>query len=232
MSIVDSSVLSQLELPVLQVNGLYKRFPPAAAIAEDLSFQLEAGQSMAVLGQSGSGKSTLLKIIAGLEGADRGLIHCRAQALHQMADTQRTRFRREHIGMVFQFFELFDGLTVFENLCLPLQLNRMKFNRAAIMDALALVGLADHAHRFPHLLSGGEQQRLAVQRALIHCPQLVLADEPTGNLDANNGKQVMDLLIDACQSRGASLLMVTHAQELAQRLDRQLQLVDGQLVAL
>jgi putative ABC transport system ATP-binding protein len=218
-----------LELSVLQVDALHKRFPPAAAIADALSLHLASGQSMAILGKSGSGKSTLLKIIAGLETADRGSIEFDQHFLHQMDDTKRTQFRRQQIGMVFQFFELFDGLTVYENLCLPLQLNRIKVQRRVVMDALAVVGLADHADRLPHLLSGGEQQRLAVQRALIHQPRLVLADEPTGNLDAINGAQVMNLLIDACKSNGASLLMVTHATDLALRLDHQLQLVNGRL---
>jgi putative ABC transport system ATP-binding protein len=176
------------------------------------------------LGKSGSGKSTLLNLLSGLERPDEGEVLVDGQSLNALDDTELSLLRRNKLGFVFQFFNLLPTLTVKENLLLPLELSRKRKNP---LELLQRVGLEDRADAFPDRLSGGEQQRVAVARALIHDPVLVLADEPTGNLDETTGRQVLDLLVE--MTRGKTLLMVTHNLELAQRADRTLQVVDGQL---
>jgi putative ABC transport system ATP-binding protein len=193
------------------------------------------GEFAAILGKSGSGKSTLLNLISGIDLADEGAIWLDGQNLTAMNDHQRTLFRRTSIGFIFQFFNLIPTLTVWENILLPAELsarrrNGMEQKRALAQSLLAEVGLADRRSTFPDRLSGGEQQRVAIARALVNDPILVLADEPTGNLDDETGKRVMELLDRLTRQAGKNLLLVTHSREAASYADRVLVLREGKLV--
>lgn len=189
------------------------------------------GEFVAVLGQSGSGKSTMLNLISGIDRADSGAIWLDGQDLMALDERQRTLFRRRNIGFVFQFFNLIPTLTVLENVVLPLELNGVLTGEARRRAGplLEAVGLLDRADTFPDRLSGGEQQRVALARALVHDPQLVLADEPTGNLDEETGQQVLALLDRLTRQTGKNLILVTHSVEAAAHADRILYLRDGKL---
>ena len=189
------------------------------------------GEITAILGKSGSGKSTLLNLISGIDQADSGTIWLNGQNLTALDDQQRTLFRREKIGFIFQFFNLIPTLTVLENVLLPLELigSAPRTARAHAEELLMEVGLADRLNTFPDRLSGGEQQRVAIARALVHDPLLVLADEPTGNLDEGTGKQVLDLLDRLTRKKGKNMLLVTHSREVARSADRIFFLHDGKL---
>jgi putative ABC transport system ATP-binding protein len=191
-------------------------------VLDELDLSIAQGERLVLLGRSGSGKSTLLNLLAGIDRADSGSIEIQGVRLSECSERARTLFRRRHIGFVYQFFNLLPTLTVAENVALPLELNGVERVAAAgrIEEMLALVGLADRAATFPDRLSGGEQQRVAIARALIHRPSLVLADEPTGNLDAETGAQTVQLLNGLAESLGQTLLTVTHSRQLAQSADR------------
>jgi putative ABC transport system ATP-binding protein len=190
------------------------------------------GEFVAILGKSGSGKSTLLNLISGIDLVDRGDIWVNGQRLTRLNERTRTLFRRHQIGFVFQFFNLIPTLTVWENVILPLELAGMDNGEARLRaeTLLEAVGLLDRRDTFPDRLSGGEQQRVAIARALVHDPQLVLADEPTGNLDEDTGRQVMALLDRLTRQNGKNLILVTHSHEAAGYADRVLTLRDGKLV--
>jgi putative ABC transport system ATP-binding protein len=189
------------------------------------------GESVAILGRSGSGKSTMLNLISGIDRADSGAIWLNGQNLMALNERQRTLFRRHHIGFVFQFFNLIPTLKVLENVALPLELNGVtpKKARRQVESLLDAVGLLDRQDTFPDRLSGGEQQRVAIARALVHDPQLVLADEPTGNLDEETSQQVMALLDRLTRQVGKNLILVTHSPDAANYADRILYLRDGKL---
>jgi putative ABC transport system ATP-binding protein len=195
--------------------------------------EVQAGEFVALLGPSGSGKSTLLNLIAGMDRPDAGEVEVGGVPLHRLDERERTLFRRHRIGFVFQFFNLIPTLTVEENLLLPLELaGRVgREDRARASRLLAEVGLGDRGKSWPDRLSGGEQQRVAVARALAHDPTLILADEPTGNLDRRSGKRVLDLLARMVRESGTTLVVVTHSEGAAGRADRVLELVDGRLVS-
>jgi putative ABC transport system ATP-binding protein len=187
---------------------------------------------VAILGPSGSGKSTLLNLISGIDRPDSGSVKIAGVDVTALSEVERTRFRRKHVGFVFQFFNLLPTLTVLENLLLPLEL-KGSVNGADRERARALlerVGLAERLDTFPDRLSGGEQQRVALARALVHDPALVLADEPTGNLDEDMAAQVTDLLIDLAEAERRTMVVVTHSRPLAARMDRMLRLDHGRLV--
>lgn len=190
------------------------------------------GEINAILGKSGSGKSTLLNLISGIDTADAGEIWVDGQNLTALSERERTLFRRARIGFVFQFFNLIPTLTVAENVSLPLELNHIPKTRAhdKVHELLEAVGLLDRWDTFPEKLSGGEQQRVALARALIHDPLLILADEPTGNLDEETGAQMLTLLSRLTRERNGTLLLVTHSAEAASQADRVLRLSHGQLV--
>lgn len=195
------------------------------------SAAIEAGESVALLGPSGSGKSTLLNLVAGIDLPDAGVVYLAGQAITALAERERTLLRRHRIGIVFQAFNLVPTLTVAENIGLALELNTWPRAAAAtrVDELLAAVGLVELRTRFPGELSGGEQQRVAVARAVAHRPAVVLADEPTGNLDGATGAQVLDLLFGLCGAGGGACLIVTHSAEVAARADRRLHLIDGHL---
>ncbi len=201
------------------------------AVLEEVAFEVEAGTIVAILGPSGSGKSTLLNLLAGMDAPDAGEVEVAGIALHALGERERTLFRRDRIGFVFQFFNLIPTLTVLENLLLPLELGggATEADRARARELLARVGLADREDAWPDRLSGGEQQRVAVARALAHQPELILADEPTGNLDQATGAEVLDLLEALVRETGTTLLMVTHSVEAAARADRILEVRGGRI---
>lgn len=218
----------------IQIRNLRKAYlegDDRRIVFESLALDIHQGEFIALLGRSGSGKSTLLNLISGIDLPDQGSVHINGQSITALNERQRTRFRRRHIGFVFQFFNLIPTLTVEENLLLPLELNAMNSTshrqRASVL--LEQVGLAGRARSFPEHLSGGEQQRIAIARALVHDPLLVLADEPTGNLDVETGNRVLDLMIRLPRQTGKALLMVTHSQEIAAQADRILHLEAGRV---
>ena len=190
------------------------------------------GELIAILGNSGSGKSTLLNLIAGIDQCDSGDIWLNGSNLTSLDEYQRTLFRRQQIGFIYQFFNLIPTLNVMENVVLPLELNGEKTQSAQekAKDLLSAVGLSNRWGTFPDRLSGGEQQRVAIARALVHDPMLVLADEPTGNLDEQTGRQVLNLLDELTRQVGKNLILVTHSRENAIYADRILYLQDGQTV--
>jgi putative ABC transport system ATP-binding protein len=194
--------------------------------------EFQRGEVTAILGRSGSGKSTLLNLISGIDAPDEGQIWVDGLELTTLPEQERTLFRRAQIGFIFQFYNLIPTLTVGENVSLPLELNRLPPEQVQekARDLLEAVGLSDRWDTFPDKLSGGEQQRVAIARALVHDPLLILADEPTGNLDEETGAQVMSMLMRLARERSRTLLMVTHSVEAASTADRVLRLSRGQLV--
>jgi putative ABC transport system ATP-binding protein len=200
-------------------------------ILHDLSATFYTGETVVLMGKSGSGKSTLLNLISAIDTPTGGDVWIGGQSLTQLSEQERTLFRRRNIGFIFQFFNLVSTLTVLENVLLPLELNGHSRHegRQAAQEILARVGLEDRANSFPDRLSGGEQQRISIARALIHDPLLILADEPTGNLDSDTSAQVLDLLDTLTRQAGKSLLMVTHSPDAARMADRVFHLREGRL---
>jgi putative ABC transport system ATP-binding protein len=199
-------------------------------VLQNAHAEFQPGEITAILGKSGSGKSTLLNLISGIDAPDDGQIWVDGQDLTALPERERTLFRRARVGFVFQFFNLIPTLTVGENVSLPLELNRLPQAQQMAQEVLEAVGLLDRWKTFPEKLSGGEQQRVALARALVHDPLLILADEPTGNLDEETGAQVMALLARLTRERNRTLLTVTHSREVASHADRVLRLSHGQLV--
>jgi len=205
----------------IELENVSKRYG-RQAVLDGASVTVERGQFVTVMGRSGSGKSTLLRLIGGLEAADSGLVRVDDTDLTALTETERARRRRHGLGFVFQSFNLIPTLTVAENVELPLALNDVAPEKARRLrsELLEDLGLADCADRFPEDISGGEQQRVAIARAVIHEPKLVLADEPTGNLDAETAQHVLELLRRTCGERNATLIVASHSADLAARADR------------
>lgn len=201
-------------------------------IFRDASLVVGRGEWLFLLGKSGSGKSTLLNIISGIDLPDSGEITVAGTKLNRLSERDRTLFRRKWMGFVFQFYNLIPTLTVAENVLLPLELagELTPTNRTRAFELLGEIGLADRGGSYPDRLSGGEQQRVAIVRALIHRPELVLADEPTGNLDAETGRQVLDIFHRLVRQTGTTMVLVTHSDEVAQLADRVMTIIDGRLV--
>jgi len=201
-------------------------------VLQNADAEFQHGEITAILGKSGSGKSTLLNLISGIDAPDQGEIWIDGQDLTAMSEHDRTLFRRARIGFVFQFFNLIPTLTVGENVSLPLELNHVPRAGAhqKARQWLDAVGLLDRWDTFPEKLSGGEQQRVALARALVHDPLLILADEPTGNLDEETGAQMISLLTQLTREQKCTLLIVTHSPEAAAHADRILRLSHGQLI--
>jgi putative ABC transport system ATP-binding protein len=221
--------------PLLELRGISKSYREGGRdhlILDGADATLGKGELVALLGPSGSGKSTLLNLISGIDTPDRGSVFIDGVSLTAVSERDRTLFRRRHIGFIFQFFNLLPTLTVEENLLLPLELKGQVEgeDRRKARGLLARVGLEDRRKAFPDRLSGGEQQRVAVARALIHDPLLVLADEPTGNLDSKTGSRILDLLRELALDRGVTLLVVTHSMDVARVAHRILRVQEGRLV--
>jgi len=230
----ESTATTRGERLIVRIEHLSKSYPQPGAgtlpVLTNTSCCLAAGETLAITGQSGSGKSTLIALLAGLDRPDQGCLEVNGADLMAMDEARLTRFRGQHIGIVFQQFHLLPHLSAEENIRLPLELlNRPCYQET--MDAiLARVGLSSRRHHLPGQLSGGECQRVAIARALVVEPALLLADEPTGNLDAATGREISDLLFALVASAGMTMIVVTHNQELAERCTRRLRLEQGRLL--
>jgi len=219
---------------VLSIRQLCRNFREGERIhrvLDGLDAQIASGERVAVMGRSGSGKSTLLNLISGIDRADSGTVHIDGLEVTTLGEPARTLFRRAHIGFVYQFFNLIPTLDVAENVRLVLELNgvRGRVARERSLAALADVGLRARADSAIDALSGGEQQRVAIARALVHEPKLLLADEPTGNLDDATAQELLPALLGLTRARGTTLVMVTHDEALAAAADRVLELREGRL---
>ncbi len=222
-------------MEILRVEHLSKIYGAGEArvdALQDVSFTLQKGEFTAVVGESGSGKSTLLNCIGGLDTPMSGKVWLDGQDLFSMKENQRTVFRRQNIGFVFQSFHLVAELNVEQNIIFPLLLDHQNPDPRQVEEILEVLGLADRRHHLPGQLSGGQQQRVAIGRALIMRPMLVLADEPTGNLDSGNSQDVMDLLMKASRYYQQTILMITHNEHLTTGVDRVLRVRDGRLTDL
>ena len=218
-------------IKVENLTRIYQTGSNRQVVFDALSFDVEKGETVALLGASGSGKTTLLNLISGIDTPDAGRVLLDGVDVHALGEPDRTLLRRRQIGFVFQFFNLIPTLTVAENVALPLELlgtdDHAVQQRAD--DLLGKVGLGGLGMRYPETLSGGEQQRAAIARALAHGPAVLLADEPTGNLDEDTGRLIIDLLTGLARQQGTTLLLVTHSMQVAQAADRVLRLSHGRV---
>jgi putative ABC transport system ATP-binding protein len=218
--------------PVIEVMGLGKTVDNGGeplTILQDISFSVMSGETVAIVGASGSGKSTLLGLLAGLDSPTAGEVRLDNVSLNSLDEDQRARLRGRLLGFVFQSFQLLPSLNALENVMLPLELAGSSKSSVAAGDWLERVGLSHRLKHYPKHLSGGEQQRVALARAFAPNPQLVLADEPTGNLDAATGQQVIDMMFDLNARQGTTLLLVTHDEAIAARCGRVLRIQSGRL---
>ncbi|BDV01282.1 ABC transporter ATP-binding protein [Thermodesulfomicrobium sp. WS] len=221
-----------MHTPMITVHDLSLTLISGAApvnVLQNLSFQVESGESVAVVGPSGSGKTSLLMLLSGLERPSAGSIHVAGHDLSSMGEDGLARFRQQYVGIVFQNFLLLPALSAEDNVALPLELAGVSDARKRARQALIQVGLEHRLHHLPSQLSGGEQQRVAVARAFAGGPALILADEPTGNLDAATGARVMELLFALHEEHGTTLLLVTHDPALAARCQRRMRLAGGRM---
>ncbi len=219
-------------MEILKVEHLSKTYGTGEAKVEalrDASFSLQKGEFAAVVGESGSGKSTLLNCVGGLDTPTAGKVLLDGQDLFAMKENKRTVFRRQNIGFIFQSFQLIPELNVEQNIIFPILLDYQKPDKKRVDEILEVLGLSDRRYHLPGQLSGGQQQRVAIGRALIMRPMLVLADEPTGNLDSKNSQDVMDLLMKASRYYQQTILMITHNENLTANVDRVLKVRDGEL---
>jgi len=219
----------------LELQGLYKSYFDGSGdhhILKGADLKIEKGETVAILGSSGSGKSTLLNLIAGIDLPDQGEVCIDGKSLGQMSEKNRTLLRRRNMGFVFQSFNLIPTLNVYENLMLPLELNQISKNSGIISQMLEALGLKGREESHPDRLSGGEQQRVAIARALMHQPSLLLADEPTGNLDAETSQETLKLINHLVHRSRTTMIMATHSQEVIEWVDRVLGIEDGKLIEL
>jgi putative ABC transport system ATP-binding protein len=216
---------------VIHIRHVTRRYSAAVTALDDISLDIAAGEFVAITGPSGCGKSTLMHLIGGLDTPTSGEIIVDGLPLHGANDAELTAYRRTKIGIVFQFFHLLPTMTVTENVSLPLLLRGDSYAlaRARADEIIALVGLSDRAGHGMHQLSGGQLQRTAIARALVHDPAVLLADEPTGNLDSANASQIMELLQKISSQRRTTMLVVTHSEEIARQAARCIRLRDGKI---
>lgn len=220
--------------PIIQAAQLAKSVPAGDArltILQGVDLEVQGGESVAILGASGSGKSTLLGLLAGLDLPSGGSVHIDGEDLFALDEDGRAALRGRVVGFVFQSFQLLPALTALENVMLPLELAGSGSARQQALAVLERVGLGDRLGHYPKYLSGGEQQRVAIARAFATHPKLLLADEPTGNLDSATGTRIIDLLFELNREQGTTLVLVTHDADLAARCGRRLLLADGKLAA-
>ena len=218
---------------ILKVNNLRKEVTSgdsSLVILDDVSFSLEEGQSLAITGPSGSGKSTLLGLLAGLDTASEGEIYLDNLPIHEQNEEQRAVTRKDKVGFVFQSFELLPSLTALENVMLPAELKLEEDPKRNAENFLKRVGLEDRQHHYPNQLSGGEQQRVAIARAFACKSRILFADEPTGNLDPNNGRLISELLFEVNSETDNALVIVTHDLDLAKKCDKTISLKLGKIV--
>ncbi|MGB8339117.1 MAG: ABC transporter ATP-binding protein [Burkholderiales bacterium] len=229
---MDSSTHNTSTITMVDVMALTKQVSTSEStlvILNNVSFHIEQGEAIAVVGASGSGKSTLLGLLAGLDNPTSGSVHINGKNIFALDEDGRAALRGEMVGFVFQSFQLLPALTALENVMLPMELAGKDGAQKMAQDILARVGLGQRMHHYPRQLSGGEQQRVALARAFVARPKLLFADEPTGNLDAATGNQIIDLLFELNREQGTTLILVTHDEALAARCSRRLRLVAGEL---
>ncbi len=209
-------------ISIIELSKSYQESGRKHEIFGEINLQIQPGEFIVLLGRSGSGKSTFLNLLSGIEPPDRGSVFINDTNLTELSEHKRTLFRRHHIGFVFQAYNLIPTLTVMENLLLPLELIRSvtKQDKKDVAELLEKLEFAGRLDSYPDRLSGGEQQRIAIARALVHQPDVVFADEPTGNLDLETGKQVLELLDSLVKKAGKTMIMATHSQEVVGKADR------------
>ncbi len=220
-------------MAVLEVKDLCKVYgegDTAVHAVDHVSFEVEKGEFVAIVGASGSGKSTLMNLIGGIDRPTAGKVMIDGEDLYALSESERAIFRRRNIGMIFQFYNLIPTLTAEENIMLPFLLDKRRPEKAKVKDLLALLGLEARATHLPSALSGGQQQRVSIGRALINDPAFILADEPTGNLDSQSGREVMALLQMANRKYHQTVLLITHDERIALSADRILTIGDGKLL--
>jgi len=219
---------------ILNIVNLGKTYPSAGrmlTVLDDINFSIAPGSTNAIVGPSGSGKTTLLGLCAGLDSPSSGLVELNNINLGSLSEDQRAQVRNQYVGFIFQNFQLLPTLTALENVMVPLELRGERNIKARSMELLDKVGLADRGHHYPAQLSGGEQQRVSLARAFSNAPQILFADEPTGNLDAETSEKVVNLIFDLNREAGTTLVLVTHDLELAGKTQRILRIKGGKLIA-
>jgi putative ABC transport system ATP-binding protein len=217
-------------IQLANVSKVVKSGSEQLTILHELNLQIPGGQFVAVVGPSGSGKSTLLGLIAGLDGPTTGTIRLDGHEITKMSEDDLAELRGNLIGFIFQSFHLIPSLTAYENILVPMEIMGLPRARERAQALLDEVGLHDRGHHYPSQLSGGEQQRVAIARAFANDPQILMADEPTGNLDSKNGAHIIELLLKLNRERGTTLLLVTHEDQLASLADRKITLGDGHVI--
>jgi ABC-type lipoprotein export system ATPase subunit len=225
--------MSEAATPAIRLHHVTRRYSATVAALDDVSLEIGEEEFVAITGPSGCGKSTLLHLIGALDTPTSGEVEVAGLALHRATDAELTEFRRRRLGIVFQFFHLLPTMSVLENVCLPLLLagEGLSVARSRAEVLLELVGLADRARHFVHQLSGGQMQRAAIARALVHEPRVLLADEPTGNLDSASAEQVLALLQKISSQRRTTMVVVTHSEEVARLAHRRIRLRDGRILS-
>ncbi|WP_194774928.1 ABC transporter ATP-binding protein [Pararhodonellum marinum] len=216
-------------LSVQDVSKTYQSGNRKLTVLDQVTFDIQAGESIAIVGPSGSGKTTLLGLCAGLDTSSQGSISLNGQQMENLSEDQRAALRSQHVGFIFQNFQLLPTLTALENVMVPLELKRRKDASKKALELLEKVGLKDRATHYPSQLSGGEQQRVSIARAFANEPLVLFADEPTGNLDTETGEMIEDLIFNLNKEQGTTLILVTHDRELARRTDRIIQIKGGKI---
>jgi len=219
---------------ILKISGLTKTYLSAGktlTVLDDINFNVDSGSTNAIVGPSGSGKTTLLGLCAGLDRSTKGAVELNGISLGNLDEDKRASIRNQYIGFIFQNFQLLPTLTALENVMVPLELRGERNIKARAMDLLDKVGLTDRGHHYPAQLSGGEQQRVSLARAFSNRPQLLFADEPTGNLDGETSEKVVKLIFDLNKEEGTTLMLVTHDLDLAGKTQRIVRLKAGRLIA-
>lgn len=220
-------------MEILKCRGLkkyYKTGENTVKALDGVELQVQKGEFLAICGSSGSGKSTLLHMLGGLDKPTEGEVIINQKNITKLNDKELTVFRRNHIGFVFQNYNLVPVLSVFDNIMLPSNLAKMEVDKKYVDNIIEVLGLKEKLRSFPNQLSGGQQQRVAIARALIMKPDVILADEPTGNLDSRNGKEVLELFQRSIRDMGQTLVMITHNEKIAEMAERCIQIEDGQIV--
>ena len=218
-----------MEIQVKNISKIYGANESRVTALNSASMTIQEGDFISIMGPSGSGKSTLLHIISGLDQPTSGCVLYGGVDIHNGSDKKLSAFRRQKIGFIFQQFNLLPVLTVYENIIMPLLLDKKQADKAYLQELCSLLGLENRLSHLPHELSGGQQQRAAIARALIARPDIIFADEPTGNLDSKSGGEVMELLRSVWKKLGTKLVVITHDSQVAQMADRQFMIVDGVL---